>query len=137
LPKRGNPNIKDVGFKKGDPRAGRPKGSPNKLSSDVKEAIIKSAGLSKHSKTDDLVGYTTFLADNKPEVFASLLGRLIPVQANVKHSGGVQGNTNITVNMPLGEMINNFERRIKAAAFAVQQLPRPTLVIDHAKDEDA
>jgi hypothetical protein len=76
-----------------------------------------------------LEGYALYLADNKPEVFASLLGRLIPVQANVKHVGSV-GATNITINMPLGEMINNFERRIKAACETID-VAAPPLMIDH------
>jgi hypothetical protein len=73
--------------------------------------------------------FTVVFADNKPEVFASLLGRLIPVQANVKHVGSV-GATNITINMPLGEMINNFERRIKAA-YETIDVASPPLMIDH------
>jgi len=90
--------------------------------------------MSKHSASKTLEGYALYLADNKPEVLASLLGRLIPVQANVKHVGSV-GTTNITINMPLGEMINNFERRIKAALVPQQNSP-PPLVIEH-NDEDA
>ena len=116
-------------LKKGERRIGRAKGTPNKMGRDVKEALLKAAELSVHSKTHDLVGYAKFLADKKPEVFASLLGRLIPVQANVKHTGGV-GATHVTVNMPLGEMINNFERMIRSPPL---QVAGPVIEHDEAE----
>ena len=116
-------------MRKGERRVGRAKGTPNKITREIKEALINAAEMSKHSASKTLEGYALYLADNKPEVFASLLGRLIPVQANVKHVGSV-GASNITINMPLGEMINNFERRIKAAYTALDDAS-PTLVIEH------
>jgi len=116
-------------MRKGERRVGRAKGTPNKMTREIKEALINAAEMSKHSSSKTLEGYALYLADNKPEVFASLLGRLIPVQANVKHVGSV-GATNITINMPLGEMINNFERRIKAACETID-VAAPPLVIEH------
>ena len=116
-------------MRKGERRVGRAKGTPNKMTREIKEALINAAEMSKHSASKTLEGYALYLADNKPEVFASLLGRLIPVQANVKHVGSV-GSTNISINMPLGEMINNFGRRIKAAYTALD-VASPPLVIEH------
>jgi hypothetical protein len=43
-----------------------------------------------HSKTKDLVGYVKYLADKRPEVFASLLGRLLPLQGKVQFEGTVE-----------------------------------------------
>src|SRR5213596_1760160 len=62
---RGNPEFAEHGFKKGDGRGGRPKGTPNKTTRALKEAIILAAEKSKHSKAHDLEGYLLYLADEK------------------------------------------------------------------------
>lgn len=74
----------------GERRVGRKKGVPNKTTRQLKEAIILAAETSKHSKTKDLVGYVKYLADSKPEIFASLLGRLLPLQAKMDVAGNVE-----------------------------------------------
>lgn len=38
----------------------------------------------------DLVGYVTYLADKRPEVFANLLGRLLPLQGTMQFEGAVE-----------------------------------------------
>ena len=58
-------------------RVGRVAGVPNKSTRALKEAIVLAAEQSVHSETKDLVGYVKYLADKKPEIFASLLGRLL------------------------------------------------------------
>ncbi len=129
--RRGNvANLTPI--KKGEHPVGRVKGTPNKFTRDIKEAIIRAAELSEHSETKDLVGYMVYLADQKQETFAHLLGRLIPVQA--KHTViGMPPNINMTLNMPLAEMIQNFEQRIKAAV-----IPREPLLLEHeAEEQDA
>jgi hypothetical protein len=115
---RGNPKFAEYGFKKGDGRGGRPKGAPNKTTRALKEAIILAAEKSKHSKAGGLVGYLKYLADEKPEVFAPMLGRLLPLQARVKNEG--VSPVKLHLDMSLPEMINNFENRIKLA-----QVPDP------------
>ena len=85
---RGNPKFAEYGFKKGDGRGGRPQGAPNKTTRALKEAIILAAELSKHSETRDLVGYLQYLADNRPELFVPLLGKLLPLQVRAKNEGG-------------------------------------------------
>ncbi|MGY3558449.1 hypothetical protein ACVWXP_001718 [Bradyrhizobium sp. USDA 4463] len=76
--------------KKGERFGGRQKGTPNKVTRQLQEAIILAAEKSVHSKTKDLVGYLTYLADKHPGVFASLLGRLIPLQAKVNVDADMQ-----------------------------------------------
>ena len=110
---RGNPNFAVFGFKKGDGRGGRPKGAPNKTTRVLKEAIILAAEKSKHSKAHDLEGYLLYLADEKPELFVPLLGKLLPLQVRAKNEGGGPINL-INPNMSVSEMIDNFERRIKS-----------------------
>ncbi|MCK1305261.1 MULTISPECIES: hypothetical protein [unclassified Bradyrhizobium] len=76
--------------KKGQRFGGRQKGTQNMVTRELKEAIILAAETSKHSKTKDLVGYVKYLADSKPEIFASLLGRLLPLQGKVQFEGTVE-----------------------------------------------
>jgi hypothetical protein len=101
---RGNPKFAEYGFKKGDGRGGRPKGAPNKTTRALKEAIILAAETSEHSKSGDLVGYLVYLADNRPELFVPLLGRLLPLQVKAKNEVG--GSIKLNPNMSLSEMVN-------------------------------
>ena len=84
---RGNPKFAEYGFKKGDGRGGRPKGAPNKTTRALKEAIILAAEKSKHSKAHDLEGYLLYLADEKPELFVPMLGKLLPLQVQGEERG--------------------------------------------------
>jgi hypothetical protein len=62
--------------------AGRPKGSPNKTTAALKDAILMAAeqrGEDGEGK-DGLTGYCAFLAKEEPRAFASLLGRVLPMQ---------------------------------------------------------
>ncbi|KAA0698540.1 hypothetical protein DTW90_12090 [Neorhizobium sp. P12A] len=66
------------------PRAGmgRVKGTPNKTTAVLKDAILlaaDSAGQDMNGK-DGLMGYCRFLAEKEPRAFASLLGRVMPLQ---------------------------------------------------------
>ena len=109
---RGNPNLAEYGFKKGDGRGGRPKGAPNKTTRVLQEAIILAAEKSKHSRTGDLEGYLRHLADDKPELFVPLLAKLLPLQVRAKNESGsfVELNTN----MSLSEMVDNLDRKMKS-----------------------
>src|SRR5258706_4722677 len=124
---RGNPKFAEYGFKKGDGRGGRPKGAPNKTTRALKEAIILAAEKSKHSKAHDLEGYLLYLADEKPELFVPLLGKLLPLQVRAKNEGDGPVNLKLNPNMSLSEMIDNFERRIKSIVFQPGQLAPPVL----------
>lgn len=57
-------------------RGGRPKGSPNKLTADVKAAIL--AALEKAGG----VNYLAKVANKNPAAFCALLGRVVPMQVD-------------------------------------------------------
>ena len=63
-------------FTKGHKRGGRPKGSPNKFTGDLKEAIL--AGVNG-SHEQGVAGFVFKLSLDTPTAAAALLGRLIPV----------------------------------------------------------
>jgi hypothetical protein len=104
---------------------GRPKGAPHKTTRVLKEAIILAAELSKHSETHDLVGYIQYLADNRPELFVSLLGKLLPLQVRAKNEGN--GPVNLINTIDSGELrklwtVNNLPLppAVKASVFDLQ-----------------
>ena len=57
---------------------GRPKGSPNKTTAAIKDALMLAAEEAGGKR--GLVGYLKWLALNEPKAFAPLLGKLIPTQ---------------------------------------------------------
>lgn len=62
--------------------SGRVKGTPNKTTAMLKDAILRAAeaaGSDKQGK-DGLIGYCTFLATDEPKAFAQLLGKVLPMQ---------------------------------------------------------
>jgi hypothetical protein len=61
---------------------GRPKGSPNKTTQALKDAILLAAEQSGGNKKgkDGLVGYLKRVADTDVKAFSSLLGRVLPLQ---------------------------------------------------------
>lgn len=71
---------------------GRPKGSVNKTTAMLKEAIIMAAenvgsdGTGKGS----LTGYCEFLARSEPKAFAGLLGKVLPMQITGEGDGPLQ-----------------------------------------------
>lgn len=68
---------------------GRVKGTPNKTTALLKDAIIKAAEASGEDKQgkDGLVGYCTFLAKEEPKAFAQLLGKVLPMQITGEGDG--------------------------------------------------
>src|ERR1035437_532454 len=62
------------------PNAGRPKGAKNVMTRVLKDAILRAAAESKHSKGGGLAGYLTYIEDNNKELFVPLLMRLLPLQ---------------------------------------------------------
>ena len=61
---------------------GRPKGTPNKTTTLLKEAIMLAAEQSGRDGKgkDGLTGYCQFLATDEPKAFAQLLGKVLPMQ---------------------------------------------------------
>lgn len=65
------------------PGAGRPKGSPNKTTKALKDAILEAlelAGNDVDAKTGGSVAYLRKLATDHPQAFTGLLGRVLPLQ---------------------------------------------------------
>jgi hypothetical protein len=54
---------------------GRKKGTPNKLTAPLKEAILMAA---EHAHPDGMVGYLTDQATKNPSAFMVLLGKVLP-----------------------------------------------------------
>lgn len=72
-------STKIVGATKKPPRAGmgRPKGSANKTTALLKDAILQAADL---AHADGMVGYLTKQATDNPGPFMALMGKVLPLQ---------------------------------------------------------
>ena len=66
-----------VGQNTGNRGKGRPKGSPNKTTAIIKDAIIQAA---TNAGDGDMVEYLTQQAKMNPGPFMSLLGKVLPMQ---------------------------------------------------------
>lgn len=66
-----------VGQNTGNRGKGRPKGSPNKTTAIIKDAIIQAA---TNAGDGDMVEYLTQQARMNPGPFMSLLGKVLPMQ---------------------------------------------------------
>lgn len=74
-------------FKKGEPRhagAGRTKGTPNRTTKALKEALLQAAD---EAHPQGVRGWLIKLSEKDPKAFASLLSRLLPTEARVESSG--------------------------------------------------
>jgi hypothetical protein len=60
----------------GKKTGGRKKGSLNRITTDLKEAILRAA---EEAHENGTVGYLTWLANNNSGAFASLLGKILPM----------------------------------------------------------
>jgi hypothetical protein len=56
-------------------RGGRVKGTPNKVTATLKEAVLMAAS---NAHRDGMVGYLTEQAKKNPTAFMTLLGRVLP-----------------------------------------------------------
>lgn len=76
-----------VGQNTGNRGKGRPKGSPNKTTAIIKDAIIQAA---TNAGDGDMVEYLTQQARLNPGPFMSLLGKVLPTQLDgqVTHQAG-------------------------------------------------
>jgi hypothetical protein len=64
----------------GEHRGGRQKGTPNKTTALLKDAILKAAEAAGGGGEDGLVNYLTTQATETPTAFMSLLGKVLPMQ---------------------------------------------------------
>ena len=72
------------GYKTG----GREKGTPNKTTYLLKDAILQAA--EKAGGRDGLIGYLTLQAAENPGPFMSLLGKVLPMQVSGEDGGPLQ-----------------------------------------------
>lgn len=69
--------------------AGRPKGSPNKTTALLKDAILKAAEKAGGGKKDGLVKYLQVQARDNPAPFMALLGKVLPMQVTGEGDGAL------------------------------------------------
>lgn len=72
---------------RGKPGPGRPKGSVNKTTAMLKDALLQAA--ENAGGPGGMVGYLTLQASENPGPFLSLLGKVLPMQVNADVTGGV------------------------------------------------
>lgn len=73
---------------------GRQKGTPNKVTGLLREAIVLAAeahGYDGKGK-DGVKGYCQYLAAKEPKAFAGLLGKVLPLQLTGEGDGPLQVN---------------------------------------------
>lgn len=75
-----------IGEKKGNAGRGRPKGSPNKTTKLLKDAILMAA---EQAGGGDLTAYLTVQARDNPNAFLSLLGKVLPLQVTGEDGGAI------------------------------------------------
>lgn len=75
------------GSKPGERRGGRAKGTPNKSTKALKDAILLAA--EEVGGEQGLVGYLKILAVQEPSAFASLLGKVLPLQVTGADGGPI------------------------------------------------
>lgn len=81
----------------GQKTGGRSKGTPNKTTAMLKEAILGAAtntGSDGRGK-DGLMGYCGFLAKEEPKAFAALLGKVLPMQITGEDGDAIKTVTRI------------------------------------------
>lgn len=73
---------------KGRKTGGRAKGTPNKTTAVLKDAILQAAD--KAGGKDGLVGYLQARAVDTPGPFLALLGKVLPMQVTGEDGGAVR-----------------------------------------------
>jgi hypothetical protein len=70
---------------------GRPKGSPNKTTALLKDAILKAAQIAGNKVGEEgMVSYLAVQAEENPGPFMSLLGKVLPMQITGDEGGAIQ-----------------------------------------------
>lgn len=84
-------NDRDEGaIGKGKPGPGRPKGSANKHTALLKDAILKAAELAGGGGEEGTVNYLKKQATEQPVAFMGLLGKVLPTEIGGKDGGPIE-----------------------------------------------
>lgn len=67
---------------------GRKKGTPNKVSGQLKDAILEAA--QKAGGKDGIIGYLSVQATANPGPFMALLGKVLPLQVTGEDGAGLK-----------------------------------------------
>src|SRR5215831_18852756 len=105
-----------MSFKRGDPKpanGGRKAGTPNKLTSDVRQMILDALNEAGG------VAYLRRQADENPVAFMGLLGKILPQR--------IESNQPVNVHASIEEERAQAIREIEEA-FASLRKPRPALI---------
>jgi hypothetical protein len=116
-------------IQKGDGRGGRVPGQTNITTRLMKRALILAAEQSVHSKDGTLVSYVTWIANEHPALFCSMIGRMVPMEAKIQTNGPPPRPLDMTMSLP--EMISEFERKLHDPTYFAK--PR---TIEHDSDAD-
>ena len=78
---------------------GRQKGTPNKVTRDIRQAVLDAAAEfgSDGDGTEGLKGFIKKLAVEKPEKVADLLGKILPTQITGEGGGPLCGEVRVTI----------------------------------------
>ncbi len=72
---------------KGKPGPGRPKGTPNRTTALLKDAILTAAQEAGGGGDDGMANYLAVQAKKNPGPFLTLLGKVLPMQAPIDQDG--------------------------------------------------
>jgi hypothetical protein len=79
----------------------------------MKRALILAAEQSVHSRDGTLVSYVTWIANEHPALFCSMLGRMVPMEAKIKSEFNAH-DLKLDPGMDLNAMMTAFELKIKS-----------------------
>jgi hypothetical protein len=84
-------NSQNLVSRKGERHGGRSKGTPNKMTRELKEAILQAAERAGEDGKGKgkLVGYLTRVAREDVKAFAGLLGKVLPLQISGEGGGAI------------------------------------------------
>ena len=82
---------------KGQKTGGRQKGTPNKTTAFLKDAILMAA---EGAHKDGMVGYLIEQAAANPAAFLTLLGKVLPIQHTGEGGGPIASTINVISGVP-------------------------------------
>ena len=78
-------------------KTGRAKGTPNKTTALLKDAILKAAEAAGGGGNEGMAAYLEQQAKLNPGPFLSLLGKVLPLQISGEGGGPIRGDIKITI----------------------------------------